>query len=76
MNKFPYTFIVPLSYMYSIEQEDMGNEVPVTHRLVFINGVLDTPAALRDPRGVKHRNGWHSKHWRGQGEIYTGRWNL
>lgn len=52
--------------------EEMGEKGPVTHRLVFINGVLDTPAALRDPRRVKHWDRWHSKYRWGQGEVYTG----
>lgn len=60
--------------MYTVKSG--GKKVPITHRLVLINGVLDTPAALRDPRGVKHRDRWHSKHWRGQGEVYTGRRDL
>lgn len=55
---------------------DTGKKGPGTHRLVFINGVLDTPAALRDPGRVKHWDRWHSKYWRGQGEVYTGRRDL
>lgn len=42
--------------------KEKGKKAPVTHRLVFINGVLDTPAALRDPGRVKHRDRRHSKH--------------
>lgn len=63
INKSYYIFIVLHSYMYTMEHQVVGKKMPVTHRLVFINGVLDTPAALRDPRGVKHWDGWHSKHW-------------
>lgn len=62
-NTFYHAFIVLLSYIDTAEPEVMRKKVPVTHRLVFINGVLDTPAALRDPRGVKHWDRWHSKHW-------------
>lgn len=63
MNKLSHALIVLLSYMDTTEPKEMRKKVPVTHRLVFINGVLDTPAALRDPRGVKHWDRWHSKHW-------------
>jgi hypothetical protein len=54
----------------------MRKKMLVTHRLVFINGVLYTSAALRDPRRIKHWDRWHAKHRRGQGEVYTGRWDL
>lgn len=50
-----------LSYMYTMKPG--GKTVPITYRLVFINGVLDTPAALRDPWRVKHWDRWHSEHW-------------
>lgn len=69
-NKKPNDFVHPM------QCGDMGKKGPGTHGLVFINGVLDTPAALRDPRRVKHWDRWHSKYWRGQGEVYTGRRDL
>lgn len=62
--------------MHPMQCGDMGKKGPGTHGLVFINGVLDTPAALRDPWRVKHWDRWHSKYWRGQGEVYTGRRDL
>ena len=73
MNKLSNTFIV-LSYRQTMKPG--RKKVPVTHRLVFIDGVLDTPAALGDPGGVEHWDGWHSKHWRGQREVDTGRRDL
>lgn len=76
MNRLSHTFIIFLSYMYTMKPQDMEKKGTVTHRLVLINGVLDTPAALRDPWGVKHWDGWHPKHRRRQGEVYTGRWDL
>ena len=75
--KLSHALIVLLSYyMYTMEPEERREKMTVTHRLVFVNGVLDTPTALRDPRGVKHWDRWHSKHWWGQGEVYTGRRDL
>ena len=62
-NTLSLTLIALLSYKYTMEPEDTRKEGSVTHRLVFINGVLDAPAALRDPGRVKHRDGWHSEHW-------------
>ena len=62
-NTLSLTPIALLSYKYTMEPEDMRKEECITHRLVFINGVLDTPAALRDPGRVKHRDRCQSENW-------------
>lgn len=74
LNQLSNTFIALFSHRQTLKPG--RKKVPVTHRLVFVDGVLDTPAALRDPGRVEHWDGWHSKHWRGQREVYTGRRDL
>ena len=53
-----------------------GVEVGGTYRLVFVDRVLDAAAVLGHPGGVEHGHTGHAQDGGGQGEVYTGRWDL